>query len=267
VEPLSDASRGSSTDLYGWEYSTSFDGLSQRTHQADRAVRRDVDTARRRRWTRVRAPTPQPLDDLDRPLGLFLEVARGLGGATEVRASSGVRVENHSGQALELGCASAAWPGAIVLAGPAVQPGQTVYLPLHLADTMHLALRAAPQQGLTALSERDPAASDLDPVLQDALAEVAANAQSGGGLAGGALVSMAPGERAQSSGAFQRAAAGFGAGFVLTLNPIGGMVGAVVAANALGGDEQGGKGVTASPDALLNGWPVHKVRGKSLAPN
>lgn len=262
---------GSLTDKFGWEYSTSFDGLSQRTQKADRAVRRDVDTARRRRWTRVRAPTPPPLDDANRALGLFLEVARGAGGATEVRASGGVRIENHTGHALELGCESAAWAGAVVLAGPAVQPGQTVYLPLHLADTMHLALRAAgpPPPAARSKAPQDPAASAaLNPALREALAAVAAHAQSsgGGGLAGGGtLVNVAPGEKAQSSGSLQRAAAGFGAGLVLTLNPLGGLVGAVVAANALGDDDKSGKGVTASPDAMLGGWPVHKVRGKNLA--
>lgn len=42
--------------------------------KADRAIRRDIDTVRRRRWTRVRAPQPSPLTDPDRPLAMFLEV-------------------------------------------------------------------------------------------------------------------------------------------------------------------------------------------------
>ena len=277
MEPVSSASLGtgpgasSVTDPHGWEYGTSFDALSQRTFKGERAVRRDVDTARRRRWTRVRAPIPPPLDDPNRPLSLFLEVARGSGGATEVRASSGIRVENHTGAALEIGCESAAWLGAIIAAGPPVKPSQTCYLPLHLIDTMRLALREVSPQSVekSAAEPQEPAAASkvLAPALREALATVAAKAKEGvgqsqGGSSDRALVKVAPGEQAQSSGPLQRAVAGFGAGLVLSgLNPVGGILGATVAANAGGGggDEDSGEAVTTSSDAVRDGWPVDKV--------
>jgi len=282
VEPVSGASLGmgpgarSVTDPHGWEYGTSFDALSQRTFKGDRAVRRDVDTARRRRWTRVRAPIPPPLDDPSRPLSLFLEVARGSGGATEVRASSGIRVENHTGAALEIGCESAAWLGAIIAAGPPVKPNQTGYLPLHLIDTMRLALREVSPQAVekSAAEPQEPAAASsvLAPALREALATVASKAKEKGSATGNqrALTRVAPGEKAQSFGPLQRAAAGFGAGMALSgLNPVGGIQGATVAANAGGGggygDEDSEDAVTSSSDAVRDGWPVDKVRFRLFA--
>ena len=91
----------------------------------------------------VRCPTPRPLTDRDRPLALHLAVGPDPAtGALALTASSGVRFENRTGHALELGADSAAWPGATV-AFARLEPGAAAYLPLFLSDAMHVAVRAA----------------------------------------------------------------------------------------------------------------------------
>ena len=129
---------GAMVDDEGWEYGSSVQNLT-RGRFSDRAVRRDVDTVRRRRWTRVRAPRPEPLSSVQRPLAVFLQVDRS-GPSMVLRASSGVRFFNATPMRLELGAESAAWPGRTIPCG-VVEPFEDLYLPLCLASAGGVKLR------------------------------------------------------------------------------------------------------------------------------
>ena len=130
---------GAMVDEEGWEYGSSFNNLN-RGRFSDRAVRRDVDTVRRRRWTRVRAPKPAPLHDLDRAMAVFLQVDKDRGADLVLRASSGVRFYNATPVRLEVGAESETWPGRTIPCG-VVEPFEDLYLPLYLADAAAIKLR------------------------------------------------------------------------------------------------------------------------------
>ena len=70
-------------DEHGWEYAvTSFSNFSI---GSKRRVSSALDCCRRRRWTRTRVPTSNPLRERFRPLNVFWDVRPLQNGAKKVR--------------------------------------------------------------------------------------------------------------------------------------------------------------------------------------
>lgn len=126
---------GVTVDEDGWEYASGFSSFGQR--QQGRAIRRDVDSCRRRRWRRVRSPKIADLADPCRPLSVVWEVIPDAAtGRTVIEAGSTLRVRNCTGVAINVGAFSQAWEGGRLCG--TVEAHDTMHVPVTLAYALSL---------------------------------------------------------------------------------------------------------------------------------